>query len=155
MTTTPVPVTTPPSPQLPRTDLTAAVISGAVALLAILGHVPTGMTTDQLLALGAGLVALAAFVRALWERRAELNRQQVVTSAQQAAELFRQRLEQVRARHGFDTAKLEAVVTLAHRAADPNDPTTLTPDRLLEVAGLVDPQATTAPIDVPPEETTT
>lgn len=141
---------TTPKAQLPRTDLTTFAISFAVAALALLGLVPVGMSSDQLLALGAGLAAVGSFVRALWERRAELNRQAVLANAKDAAELFRLRLADVRARHASDQVRLEALASLATRAADPKDPTTITPKGVLDLLAAVDPDADTAPIDTPP-----
>jgi hypothetical protein len=139
-----------PTTQLPRTDLTTFVISFAVAGLALLGLVPVGMDADQLLALGAGLAAIGSFVRALWERRAEINRKTVLENAQNAAELFRLRLADVRARHASDQVRLEAVAHLATRAADPKDPTQITPKGVLDLLHAIDPDADTAPIDTPP-----
>ena len=140
----------PPKPNLSRTDLSAAAISFVVALVAMTGHLPAGMDTDDAIALGAGLVAVAAFVRTLWERRAELTRQTVLANAHDAAELFRLRLAEVRARHAGDRVRLEAVASLATKAADPKDPTQITPKGVLDLLAIVDPDADTAPIDTPP-----
>lgn len=145
--------TTPPAPTkapLPRSDLTAMVVSVVVGALALTGYLPEGVTTDQALAVGCALLGVAALVRALWEQRKTLTLTKARHDAVMAAELFRERLANVRARHAFDQAKLAGVVDLATKAADPKDPTTLTPQGLLELLGAVDPDADTAPIDTPP-----
>lgn len=145
--------TTPPAPTkapMPRSDLTAMVVSVVVGALALLGYLPAGISTDDALAIGCALLAVAALVRGLWEQRKTLTLTRARHDAVMAAELFRERLAQVRARQAFDQAKLASVAELAHKAADPKDPTTLTPEGLLETLKAVDPDADTAPIDTPP-----
>lgn len=140
----------PTKPPIPRSDLTAMVISVLVGGLALAGYLPAGLSTDDALAIGCGLLAVAAFVRGLWEQRKTLTLTSARHDALLAADLFRERLAQVRARQAFDAAKLATVAELAHKAADPKDPTTLTPEGLLEALKAVDPDADTAPIDPPP-----
>lgn len=148
----PIAPATSPAVQLPRTDSLAALVSYAVAILAALGLVPLGLTAEQLLAIGSGLFGLVATARTLWERRAELNRQRVLEATRQGQAVAQYLLEQTRARHALDQQRIDQVARLAAKAADPNDPTTLTPGGLLALLeSAVDPNATTTPISLMPE----
>lgn len=131
-TATPIPSTTPPA-QLSRTDLTAGIVSMLIAIAAILGLVPIGLTGEEVIALGTGIATVVALGRALWERRAELNRQTVLAQVEAAKESYRETLAAVQARHAADVAKLTAVADLVKRAANPKDATALSPEALLDL----------------------
>jgi hypothetical protein len=126
-------IDTAPKPQLSRSDVGAAIVSIVVGVLAGFGMIPLGLTADDAIAIGAGVFTLLAVGRALWERRAELNRQTLLQQARDAANLYRDMLAEVRSRHAADLQRIETVKTIAMRAADPNDATSLSPQAIIDV----------------------
>lgn len=119
--------------QTPRTDLLAGVISVAIGLLAYFGLLPLGLSAEQAIAVASGLAGLAAFVRALWERRAELNRKTILAEKDAAIDAYKVTLADAQARAAADRAHLEGVMQVVRRAADPADSSALSPAALLEV----------------------
>lgn len=126
-------IDTVPKPQLSRSDIGAAIVSIAVGVLATLGLLPTTLSAEQAIAIGTGIFTLLAIGRALWERRAELNRSTLLQQARDAASLYRDMLADARARHAADLQRIDAARAIAARAADPNDDTKLSPAAIIDV----------------------
>lgn len=70
-------------------------------------------------------------MRALWERRAELNRKTVLAAKDSALELYKVTLADAQARAAKDRARLQSVVQVVRSAADPADASALSPAALL------------------------
>lgn len=122
-----------PQAQLPRTDLLASVVSMIVAALTVFGLLPVDFDPQLLIAVGTGLFAAVAIVRALWERRAELRRQTMLDELKRGAATWQGMYMAALTRHEADVQRLESARQLVQRAADPADETQLSPAAVLEL----------------------